>query len=648
MRKTRIQTLSQALLDVDSIDAEISLIEASDRVVTTSTARLLQRARTVLHELQSRGVSAGSQLIICVPGLTEFVDAFWACQLGGIVAVPVSVAQHAQGKRRLFSVFEALDDPYLLSNRRTLESYETFARSEGEALDACFRRMVQRSLATNEFTGATLSEGCHTPNPSEIALIQFSSGSTGDPKGVELSHENLLSNIYAIAEAAELNSSDRLLSWMPLTHDMGLIGFHLVPVVLGLDHALMPVSLFARRPLLWLKTAAERESTILASPNFGYQHVLNAMRTGDPGAIDLGRVRLIFNGAEPVSTSVANAFLDALAPSGLDRRTMFPVYGLAEASLGVSFPTPGGALVIRHVDRRYLRPGDIVREVAQTDPQSRALVGLGRSIPGCEMRIAWNGEEVPVGRVGAIQLRGSNVSRSYHGFEKQRAVDEWLDTGDLGFVCDDLYVVGRQKDIVILNGACLHAADLEEICIQTGLVQPGRIACFGIEATTGEELVVCVQDRGELDEFLVLARRLKRELSQRAFVLTAEVLPVPEIPKTTSGKVKRYEMAEAYRRGDFENVRSELSELTVNKPTDSENELLTPTQSLLLTICREVITTSEVNVDDDLLDVGASSLALAEICEEIEASFPGRFELSDFLEFSSVAALSQYLDNDTK
>ena len=214
--------------------------------------------------------------------------------------------------------------------------------------------MISDLLEDHEYRGTA-----HTPNPEDTAFIQFSSGSTSEPKGVVLTHHNIMSNINAINIGTNYTKADISLSWMPLTHDMGLLGFHLNMLSLGISQCLMPTDLFSRRPLLWLDMVSELKATVTCSPNFGYKHYLKALRNKAPEGIDLSHVRVIYNGAEPISIELCDQFLDTLAGVGLAKGTMFTVYGLAEATLAVAFPKPGEPYRAVYLDRHAMLMGDV-------------------------------------------------------------------------------------------------------------------------------------------------------------------------------------------------------------------------------------------------------------------------------------------------
>ena len=276
-------------------------------------------------------------------------------------------------------------------------------------------QLERHTVFLDEISDVSEPGVAHPAAPDDIAFIQFSSGSTSEPKGVILTHRNLTSNIDAIVSGIAARPDDASLSWMPLTHDMGLIGFHLTPLFEGVDHWLMPTALFVRRPGLWIAKTSEHKVSVTCSPNFGYMHYLKSHDPAKVAALDLSAVRIIFNGAEPISPDLCREFIAALAPVRLAANVMFPVYGLAEASLAVTFPSVGVPLAVETLARGTLGPGDIIRTMATGADDAVELVRVGRPVQGCELRIADElGNTVPPETVGRILIRGDNVSPGYY------------------------------------------------------------------------------------------------------------------------------------------------------------------------------------------------------------------------------------------
>jgi acyl-CoA synthetase (AMP-forming)/AMP-acid ligase II/acyl carrier protein len=633
-----------------SFARNITYLEAENDTHTVSFAELYERALGILYHLQRLGARRGDKLILLLGNNEQFIDVFWAAILGGIVPVPVALGISDEHRHKLLRIARRLGKPYLYTERRSLERIGTFAAQVGEA--QLYEGLRARTFLVDNLDDVSRPGSVQKVAATDTAFIQFSSGSTSEPKGVVLSHGNLLANTRGASEVCDFNENDVSLSWMPLTHDMGLIGFHLVMFANRVHAHLMPTELFVRRPLLWLSFASRVRATILCSPNFGYKHYLKVLGERAPEGLDLSAVRLIFNGAEPISVELCEEFLTRLAPAQLSPSSMYPVYGLAEASLAVAFPPPGAPLRTLALNRHQMNPGDAVEPVAAGERDAVLLVSEGKAIPYCRLRIADDADrELAAGRIGHVQMTGENVTRGY--FEDPAAnaaaftADGWLRTGDLGVIHGgDLYISGRAKEIIFVNGQNYYPHDLEAIAQRAPGLELGKVVAAGVRlpGEQTEQLVVFVLHRGGMEEFLPLATQVARLVNEQTGLEVAEVIPVKRIPKTTSGKVQRHLLEESYAAGEFASELTQLAALRAAQrgpESGSRNEI----EQKLKTICDTALAGKRVDIHDNLFEVGASSLKLIEIHEQIDRECHGQVDLTELFDFPTVAELAQHLQS---
>jgi acyl-CoA synthetase (AMP-forming)/AMP-acid ligase II/acyl carrier protein len=633
---SQAHTLGEVLAKLDAASRGVRFLRGEGRDTFVPYADLLARARGLLALLQQRGLRPGDPLLLFLRNNVAFVDAFWACQLGGLVPVPLSAGVHSEYLHKLEAVAHKFDAPFLFTQN------DLWQRCCAGGAGRVFGARVCLLETVAQFEGEPV---LHRARPEDTALIQFSSGSTSEPKGVVLSHTNLIANIRAISAAAAIEPDDVTLSWMPLSHDMGLIGFHLVPLYNALGQVLMDTESFLRRPRRWLQAAGECRASLLCSPNFGYQHYLNA--SAQPASdLDLSCVRLIFNGAEPVSAAVCREFAERLAPAGLDAKAFYPVYGMAEASLAVTFPAPRSGVQSITVAADRLSVGDTVS--AGAGQRRTELVCLGKPVAGCEVRVCdAAGAVLPPGSVGHIQIRGDNVAHGYYRCpECDRALNAagWLDSGDLGFVTGDgLYVTGRAKDILFVNGQNWYPQDIEQLLQQVAQLETGNVAVAAARnaANSADLVLVFVQHRRAVDGFAEIAQRVQRALSAHAGLHADAVLPVPSLPRTTSGKLQRYRLARAFERGEYNTLMASLQALVAQPGSAAAPN---PVELQLQTICQQVFAGRTLAPDQNLFELGADSLMLVKIHEQIEARFPVTVDITDLFEYPTISALAAYLE----
>ena len=642
-------TLTEVLEANRAAPRSITYLEGENESRSVSAAELYERALGILYHLQRIGARRGDRLILFLGNNEQFIDMFWAAILGGIVPVPVALGISDEHRHKVLRIARRLGSPFLYTERRSLERIGAFAATAGE--QQVFESLRARTFLVDDLDDISRAGTIQRAGPDDVAFIQFSSGSTSEPKGVVLTHRNIIANWRGSTEAAGFNENDVSLSWMPLTHDMGLIGFHLVMFANRVHSHLMPTELFIRRPLLWLTLASRIRATILCSPNFGYRHYLKVLGDRPVEGLDLASVRLIFNGAEPISVELCDEFLTRLGPAGLDRNAMYPVYGLAEASLAVSFPPVGAPLRTLTLNRHRMNPGDPIEQVARDDPHALSLVSEGKAIPYTRVRIAGDDDqELPEDRIGHVHMTGDNVTRGY--FEDPAAnaaaftADGWLRTGDLGLRHGgDLYISGRAKEIIFVNGQNYYPHDLEGIAQRAAGLELGKVVAAGVRLPRAEleQLVVFVLHRGAIADFLPVATEVSRLINEQTGLEVAEVIPVKRIPKTTSGKVQRHLLEESYADGEFD---AELGELRERRAAQrgpghrARSEL----EEQLKTICDAALEGKRLEVHDNLFEVGASSLKLIEIHEQIDRLYPGKVDLTELFDFPTIAELAKHLE----
>ena len=642
-------TLTELIESNRNFPRSITYLEGENASRDVSFAELYERALGILHHLQRIGARRGDKLILLVGNNEQFIDAFWAAVLGGIVPVPVALGISDEHRHKFLRIARKLGKPFVYTERKSIERIGAFAATVGES--ELFTGLRSRTFLVDDLDDISKAGKPQQAKPEDIAFIQFSSGSTSEPKGVVLTHANIMANWRGSTEAAGFNEDDVSLSWMPLTHDMGLIGFHLIMFANRVHTHLLPTELFVRRPLLWLTLAARVRASILCSPNFGYKHYLKVLGNRPVDGLDLSSVRLIFNGAEPISVELCDEFLTRLAPAKLARNSMFPVYGLAEASLAVTFPKVGAPLRTIALNRHRMNVGNPVEPVANTDKDAVLLVSEGTAIAFCQVRIAGEDEQpLPEGRIGHVHMTGENVTRGYYENPQANAeaftADGWLRTGDLGlFYEGELYISGRAKEIIFVNGQNYYPHDLESIAQHAAGLELGKVVAAGVRPRNSqtEELVVFVLHRGDMQEFLPLATEVTRLVNEKSGLEVAAVVPVKRIPKTTSGKIQRHILEESFADGEFAAELAELASLR-DARRGPQSSSLSEIEDRLKTICDAALAGKRVDVHDNLFEIGASSLKLIEIHEHIDREYPGQVDLTELFDFPTIAELARHLE----
>jgi 1-acyl-sn-glycerol-3-phosphate acyltransferase len=530
----------------------IRILDDAVGPVDVSYAALRREAAAVAAGLLAHDVMPGETVAIMLPTCRAYFVTFAGVLLAGAVPVPVyppaRPSQLADHLRRTTGI--------LTNARVTMLVTVPEAVTLGHLLRANVESL-RHVVVPESLTGAS-EDVLARPRADDLALVQYTSGSTGQPKGVALTHRNLLANIRVMGRAAAASGSDTFVSWLPLYHDMGLIGAWLGCMYFGVPLVVMSPQSFLIRPSRWLWAIHANRATMSAGPNFAYELCLTKVRDAEIEGLDLSSWRLAYNGAEPVSAATIERFGDRFAPYGFRREAMTPVYGLAESSVGLAFPPLGrGPLVDRIRRDAFVRSG--WAEPAKPGEPDLRFVASGRPLPGHEIRVVdAAGNELGDRREGRIEFRGPSATAGYfNNAPATRSLfhDDWLDTGDLGYLADaDLYVTGRVKDVIIRAGRNLHPAELEEAVGNLKGVRKGCVAVFASPDPSGgaERLVVMAETRATGDD---ARAALRSEIAATAVDLLGVapddvvLAPPRTVLKTSSGKIRRAASQAIYQAG---------------------------------------------------------------------------------------------------
>lgn len=540
-------------------------------------AELLESARAGSARLRARGLLPGNEVVLLIKDSEAFLRAFWACLMGGFVAVPLEVRRNPDHIAKVFKVWEKLEKRWLCTDEDASQSLEEYAATFG--FSAQWAEMQERRIPVFPFETNSGFPDRNT-SPGERAFIQFSSGTTGDPKGVVLSHRNLIANLMGIVGHIGYRDHERSLSWLPLTHDMGMVGFHLAPMAAGLDQFLMPPEGFLRNPLKWLEKASEHCIQYTGCPNFGIKYFLQHFQPVRPREMDLSGIRLIFNGAEQISPSLCEAFARALSSFGLRREALYGVYGLAEATLAVTLPPTGERLRKLTVDRRYIDLGVSIVPVPSDNPNALELAEVGLPIGDTSIQVRDNeGRPAGEGVLGTLWIRGSSITAGYYRDSStvQGGPDEegWLDTGDAGFLLHGrLVITGRIKDVVCCNGRKFFCHDVEN-AVTSALPESHvcRAAVVGVlvPAFREEKVALFLETKStDWPALAAIALDVKSSLLVNLSLEVSCVVPVPSFPRTTSGKVQRYKLKTEFQQGEFTATLRHMAEAGFLGPADGD------------------------------------------------------------------------------
>ena len=516
--------------------------------------------------LSARGVRHRDTVAIMLRTETAFCTAFLGTLMAGGVPVPLyppfrpdRIEEYA---RRQVGILRNADARILITFAE-VERVATLLIGQAPSLSAV--------LTVDELADpGGARAGLPRLGGADPALIQYTSGSTGQPKGVLLSHDNLLSNIRAIQQGLNLGSDDVGVSWLPLYHDMGLIGSWLGTMYVGIPLTLMSPLAFLARPARWLQTLHTRRGTLSPAPNFAFDLCVHRIADDEIEGLDLSSVRVLLNGSETVVPETLDRFIERFAPYGLRPDALLPVYGLAECAVGLATPPLGRRPRVDRVLRHALQETGMAAAAAEDDPSALRFVSCGRALPDHALRVV-DDTATPLGErhEGRIQFRGPSATAGYYRSpEATRALigeDGWLETGDLGYLADDeLFLTGRRKDLIIKGGRNIHPHEAEAIAAGVEGVRKGCVAAFGVRNPDRgtERLVIVAETRqtAEADRERIRAAIVERVSDALGLPPDTVVLSRPgSVLKTSSGKIQRAATCEAYLSGELKRGRRSVA-----------------------------------------------------------------------------------------
>ena len=650
---------------------------------TLDYATLERRSRALASELQQR-FPVGERALILLDNDEHYVVAFFACLYAGVIAVPVFPPESAKQQHlaRLFAIADDSQAACVLTSSTIIELVASAGKDFGSA-ELIPVNAVNEALADHWVE--------HRPKRDDIAFLQYTSGSTATPKGVMVSHGNLMANERAIETGFSIGADDVFVSWLPLYHDMGLIGGLLQPLYRGIPAVLMSPTFFLQRPVRWLEAISRHRGTISGGPDFAYRLCLDRIRDEQIETLDLSSWRVAFSGAEPVRHATLTGFIERFCPAGFSADTAAPCYGLAEATLLVSCNPRSTGVVGTTFSQQSLAEGKAASAV-----EGNTLVDCGTPEPGHTIDIVDPDglHSLPEGDVGEIWVQGPSVAQGYwhnpeataktfvtrDGVSWQRAGAgdsdahdtyaqgndaRWLRTGDLGFLHQgQLYIAGRIKDLIILRGNNVYPQDIESaVEAEVEAVRKGRVAAFAVTTPEGAEGIGVAAEVSRGMQKLVPAEKLIEALREAVGSACHEPLSVAlllnpgGLPKTSSGKLQRSACRQGWEAGSLDTYAiyafghfvsgGDDEDAASGESSQSSAEPGSETEQTLATLWRQVLGDSKetpLGSNAHFFASGGNSLAAVQLASRISDHWAIDFSAKSVFEHSSLGAMANQVE----
>lgn len=619
----------------------IYFIRSDEQEEYLSYGDLLKEAWRLKECMLEDGISEKSEIILQDEESRSFLISFWACILGRMIPVPLSAQKGKESLESVLKIYRQLRNPYILTNDARMKEIRQYANENkiGE-LNFFLHTKTFEQFAAKDLDEFFLSEeeveiSCEAE---DTAFIQFSSGSTGEPKGIEITHHNIMENFKGMVKSSGVEKTDSILSWMPLYHNLGLIVSHLLGIVCLLDSYLMNTELFLYKPHLWMEKVSEHKVTLTCSPNFGYRYYLRNVMNRELTGLDLSNLRIILNGAEPISLQACNTFLEMMKPYGLKDTVFQTGYGLAEATVSVTSTYIGRSLesvIISGENQEIGQPVRFLKEFTK-DEYTVELAKVGRPHFNIEIRVAdEDGTPLPEHYFGQVQVRGPIVMKGYYRGDSQREnvllKDGWLDTGDIGFLTNgQLVISGRKKDIIFVNGKNFYCNDLESVIREE---HPNfECAICGIfEKELERDQIILFLVKGD-NSYLKLRKigdAMRQRITRRTGLVVDKVVLIQEIPKTGSGKIQRFQLREFFRNGQYTDLYVQYTKIQVI--------------AIIQEQVKKVLGFGIDDLDESLVEAGLNSMKAATFQKYLSQAFEMDIPVSIVFDYPSVRAIAGFI-----
>ena len=584
----------------------------------------------------------GSKLIVLFKDKRLTISAIWACILGGIVSVPLETNGTPGQMERLINVWRELGCCNIICADYELDELKTCI----DEMTCDKEELLSKWIELNGSSIESADGNNFKLETSEELFIVFSSGSTGAPKGVILEDTAVYEGLASARRAMDFIDDEVLANWLPLSHVFGLVGLHLIGVMGNYTQVVFSKELFAHRPLVMLDIITKYKVTYTGLPNFAFQSILNEIKEQEY-SWDLSSLRCIINSAEPTNYDMCMEFAKKLEPYNFDARAICPTFGMSEVPNGIAASKPGELMERVESDGTYIMP-------VQADHQNNHPVScvIGENLDSCAIRIvADDGTPVEEKTIGHIELSGKGVFRSYYDKKQNEEAfteDGWFRTGDMGaFIDNKLVIVGRKKEVIIINGKKIYPTDIEEYLNTSLGIDPKDAAVCGVidvNDPASEQICVCIRNSDSIETFYLLAKQVREKLIEYGIPKRCEVIPVAQIMRTGSGKKRRSEYKKQYESGQFDSILEQLKAIeNASMSSAGREQVITGVEIELLNIWKQILEIEECSINDNFFEMGGNSINVLKMILEAKSK-KIIIKASDVYLYPTIAQLSKIAD----
>ncbi|MBU3188243.1 condensation domain-containing protein [Clostridium bowmanii] len=641
------KTITEAILSLDKCNDKSITFIVENNEIKVKYPEILGEGKKVLHMIQSKGLVNGDPLIFQFDDNKQFIVTFIACILGGIIPVPIDRIQNKFNIERIKGIVKKMPNSWIITSECALDSAMQIIKDAEDIL--LIEKFEKQSIRYESYSEYSESEKIFNSKEDDICYMQFSSGSTSQPKGVMITHKAMISNISDVYKGFELTQESILFNWTPLTHNLALIIFGVLPLVYQVEAYLMQTSMFLQNPIRWLQEIDKRKITCSGSPNFAFKYVLQTIEKIGLPKLDLSSLKVLFTGGEQISFDTCESFVKILEPLHLSYNSIIAAYGMSEATVGVSISP-----INKHISAGYYKRESLIvgKKVELGDEKSNniCLVDVGYILDGIQIRICDNDKIViEEGVAGKIQLKGDALTAGYyeleHATKNLYTGDNWLKTGDIGFLNKGrLTIIGREKDLIIVNGVNIYCHDIEKYVADSGECMDSQVVAVSVfdSITKEDRTVIFIENDLKFEQFEIMSLKIKAFIGSNYGLIINEILQVESIPKTTSGKKQRFKLAQAYEKGEFNQIKQRINAIDNNH--NFLNSPKTLTEVKIFNMWCDVLKNEKCGIDDNFFLLGGNSIKVIAMVGLIKERLNKVVAASAIFKHPTIKSLSAILD----
>ncbi len=638
MFNSLVEMLQRAAEFSEKEEGKVTFIDDNGTEKALRYNELNDEAIRLAYSLMDYGIKKGDRILFQFASIEHYVKIFWACMYCGAVPMKLIFSKGTSGNSLVFQkqmkICEKVSNLYLFTENEYCNEYKDLLKKKTNVKVLGFEDIESRKVDYDKYTLPKIEEY-------DDALVLYSSGSTNLSKGVLHTQRSAIESVVRCIERNKHNEQDRMLSFLPITHAFGFFGFHLMPIACCCDHYLMPASLFIKKPADYLRMVEKYKLTVLSGMNFALEIFIKSIDEKTIQGMNLSTVKHYYIAGEPVNADVIQAFLNVFKQAGFSENAIRPLYGMSEGGLGLTMAGYDKKYRVDYLDREIFYKNGYA-QIVTDEAEAIKFVSMGRPIDGLEVRVMNEDREIlKDNEIGELYFKGKSLFKKYMNIEdeeEKNLVDGFLGSGDMGYISGgEVVVTGRKKDIIFVNGQNYFPLDIEVLIGQINKELKSNIVVMQVfDFCNNPHNIVFIKYNKTIEEFVDLVCVLKQELKKYIAITFDAFIPIDELPRTGTGKLKRTDLQKGYVEGMFDNLIDEVNQLMKAKATQHEDVASDNLSKKVIEVWDSICLTNKAKETSDFEELGADSLIMIQFIYKINEGMGINIKMDEMMHVASI------------